>query len=63
MTTNRRDFLTAAVTVAGAALTPDLPHPHDHEHQAVPSDLALRVRPSNLSSSKKVWSTALRWTH
>jgi nitrile hydratase subunit alpha len=44
MTTNRRDFLTAAVTAAGAALTPDVPHTHDHEHQAVPSDVALRVK-------------------
>src|SRR5260370_41208503 len=46
MTTNRRDFLTAAVTAAGAALTPELPpaHPHDPDHQPVPSDLALRVK-------------------
>src|SRR5467141_3314661 len=46
MTTNRRDFLTAAVTAAGAALTPELPHAHthDHTHQAVPSDMALRVK-------------------
>src|ERR1700674_3395921 len=46
MTTNRRDFLTAAVTVAGAAVTPDLSHAHDHdhEHQAVPSDPTLRVK-------------------
>jgi nitrile hydratase len=44
MTTNRRDFLSAAVTAAGAALTPDLSHTHDHEHQVVPSDLALRVK-------------------
>jgi nitrile hydratase len=48
MTTNRRDFLTAAVTAAGAALTPELPHAHehqhDHEHQVVPSDPALRVK-------------------
>jgi nitrile hydratase subunit alpha len=46
MTTNRRDFLSAAVTAAGAALTPELPHAHqhDHEHQAVPSDLTLRVK-------------------
>ncbi len=44
MTTNRRDFLTAAVTAAGAALTPELTHAHDHDHQAVPSDLALRVK-------------------
>src|SRR6202165_849900 len=46
MTTNRRGFLTAAVTVAGAAVTPDLSHAHDHdhEHQAVPSDPTLRVK-------------------
>jgi len=46
MTTNRRDFLAAAVTAAGAAMTPELPHAHthDHEHQAVPSELALRVK-------------------
>jgi nitrile hydratase subunit alpha len=46
MTTNRRDFLTSAVTAAGAALTSELPrtHTHDHDHQAVPSDLALRVK-------------------
>jgi nitrile hydratase len=52
MTTNRRDFLTAAVTAAGAAVTPDLAraqehdhvHDHDHDHQVVPSDPALRVR-------------------
>jgi nitrile hydratase subunit alpha len=48
MTTNRRDFLSAAVTAAGAAMTGDLSHAdqhdHDHEHQAVPSDLTLRVK-------------------
>ena len=46
MTTNRRDFLTTAATAVGAAMTPDLnhAHQHDHEHQAVPSDLALRVK-------------------
>jgi nitrile hydratase len=48
MTTTRRDFLTAAATAAGAAVTGDLSHPdhqhHDHEHQAVPSDPALRVK-------------------
>src|SRR5467141_5470593 len=46
MTTNRRDFLTAAVTAVGAVVTPDLSHAHDHdhEHQAVPSDPALRVK-------------------
>ncbi len=25
-------------------MTPDVPHTHDHEHQAVPSDVALRVK-------------------
>src|SRR5258707_15671596 len=46
MTTNWRDFLTAAATAAGAALTPELPHTHthDHDHQVVPSDLTLRVK-------------------
>src|SRR5882672_2749176 len=46
MTTNRRDFLTAAVTAVGAAVTPDLSHAHehDHEHQSVPSDVELRVK-------------------
>src|SRR6202158_5356053 len=46
MTTNRRDFLTAAVTVAGAAVAPDLSHAHDHDHEreAVPSDPTLRVK-------------------
>jgi len=46
MTTTRRDFLTAAVTAAGAAVAPDLSHAHqhDHEHQAVPSDPTLRVK-------------------
>jgi nitrile hydratase len=46
MTTTRRDFLTAAVTAAGAAMSPDASHAqsHDHEHQAVPSDLTLRVK-------------------
>jgi len=46
MTTNRREFLTGAATAAGAAMTPDLSHAqqHDHEHQAVPSDPTLRVK-------------------
>jgi nitrile hydratase subunit alpha len=52
MTTTRRDLLTTALTAAGAAVTPRLteassadPH-HDHEadHQAVPSDPALRAK-------------------
>ena len=50
MTSTRREFLTAAVTVAGAAVTPDVAsvqgqdHDHVHDHQAVPSDPALRVK-------------------
>ena len=44
MTTNRRDFLTTAVTAAGAAMTQQSHHSHDHDHQAVPSDPALRVK-------------------
>jgi nitrile hydratase len=48
MTTTRRDFLTAATAAAGAAMTGNLSHAneqgHDHEHQAVPSDLTLRVK-------------------
>jgi nitrile hydratase len=43
MTTTRRDFLTAAVTAAGATATTDLVHAQDHS-QAVPSDVALRVK-------------------
>ncbi len=46
--TTRRDLLTSAVTVAGAALTPQLANAQEHDqdksHQAVPSDLALRVK-------------------
>src|SRR3984893_9560294 len=48
MTTNRRDFVTGAITAAGAAVTPNLSHgqqhEHDHEHQVVPSDPTLRVK-------------------
>jgi nitrile hydratase len=50
MTTTRRDFLTSAVTAAGAAVTSDHAHAqdhthgHDHDHQVVPSDPALRVK-------------------
>src|SRR5262249_28021777 len=46
MTTTRRDFLTATAATAGAAMTPDLTHAHQHEpeHQVVPLDPALRVK-------------------
>jgi nitrile hydratase len=44
MSTTRRGFL----ATAGAAATPNLghaqDHDHDHAHQAVPSDLTLRVK-------------------
>jgi nitrile hydratase len=49
MTTNRRGFLTAAVTATGTLVTANAgaardSSDHDHEHQAVPSDPALRVK-------------------
>ena len=47
MSTNRRDFLTAAAAAAaGAAMSNETSHAqtHDHDHQAVPSDLTLRVK-------------------
>ena len=44
MNTTRRDFVVAAVTAAGATATPDLAHADTHDHQAVPSDAALRVK-------------------
>src|SRR5204862_5877369 len=49
MDETRRDFIrTAAAGAAGCAAPSKLPrqdrHDHDHEHQAVPSDVALRVK-------------------
>jgi nitrile hydratase len=50
MTRTRRDFLTSAVTAAGAAVTSghvhahEHTHDHDHDHQLVPSEPALRVK-------------------
>jgi nitrile hydratase len=44
MGTTRRDFLTVAAAAAGATATPDLAHAETHDHQAVPSDLALRTK-------------------
>ena len=46
MDATRRGFLKTAVTVAGATVTRDLAHAQDldHEHQAVPSDVTLRVK-------------------
>src|SRR4051794_34581898 len=43
MTTTRRDFLGGAVT-AGVAATADLAQADVHDHQDVPSDIALRVK-------------------
>jgi nitrile hydratase subunit alpha len=48
--TTRRNFLSTAMTAAGAAAAGNLAsgqephHDHGHEHQAVPSDLTLRVK-------------------
>jgi nitrile hydratase len=46
MKTTRRSFLTTAVTAAGAAAAqaPGQSHDSDHDHQALPSDLTLRVK-------------------
>ncbi len=51
MKATRRDFLATAASAAGAAAAGELAahaqgseHSHDHTHQAVPSDLALRVK-------------------
>jgi len=50
MDTTRRGMLKTVVTAAGAAMSNDLAHAqeqdhgHDHSHQAVPSDPALRVK-------------------
>jgi nitrile hydratase len=46
MNINRREFLTGAVSAAAGAAMPESSHAHAHyhDHQAVPSDLALRVK-------------------
>ena len=44
MNTTRRDFLTVAVSAAGATATHDLAHAEAHDHQGVPSDVVLRVK-------------------
>ena len=50
MDTTRRGMLKTVATAAGAAMTNDLAraqeqdHAHEHSHQAVPSDPALRVK-------------------
>ena len=51
MESTRRDFLATAATAAGVAAASDLAahaqdseHGHAHAHQAVPSDMALRVK-------------------
>jgi nitrile hydratase subunit alpha len=46
VTTTRRDVLSAGLAAASAAVTPNVVHAqgHDHDHQDVPSDPALRVK-------------------
>jgi nitrile hydratase len=44
MDTTRRDFLAGAVTAAGVTATPELVHAEAHDHQDLPSDVALRVK-------------------
>src|SRR6202521_1130015 len=44
MDSTRRDFLAVAVTAAGVTAAPDLAHAETHDHQDVPSDLALRTK-------------------
>jgi hypothetical protein len=44
MDATRRDVLAAAVTAAGATATQDFAHAEEHDHQDVPSDVALRVK-------------------
>jgi nitrile hydratase subunit alpha len=44
MDTSRRDFLTVAVTTVGATATPTFANAEEHDHQDVPSDVALRVK-------------------
>jgi nitrile hydratase len=46
MDTTRRGFLASTVAATGAAVTQDLAHAADdgHDHQALPSDPALRVK-------------------
>ncbi len=46
MVTTRREFLTSAVTAAGAAATSNVAQAAEdvHDHQALPSDLTLKVK-------------------
>jgi hypothetical protein len=47
MDTTRRGFLASTVAAGGAAVTTNLAHAadeHAHDHQALPSDPALRVK-------------------
>jgi nitrile hydratase subunit alpha len=67
MSTTRRDFLSAAVSLAGAvpavgaASGAEAVHPAGHDHSDVPSDIALRVKSleSLLAEKGIVDSTAL----
>jgi len=62
MNTTRRDFLTVAVTAAGATATHDLADAEAHDHQGVPSDVALRVKSLEPCWSKRGWSIQRRST-
>src|SRR5438105_706102 len=44
LNTNRRGFLAATGAAAAEGLIRAQDTPHDHEHQAVPSDVALRTK-------------------
>jgi nitrile hydratase len=44
MDATRRDVLAAAMTAAGATATQDFADADEHDHQNVPSDVALRVK-------------------
>jgi nitrile hydratase subunit alpha len=47
MDTTRRNFLTSTVAASGVAVTQNMAHgadDHGHDHQALPSDPALRVK-------------------
>ena len=44
MDTSRRDFLAGAVTAVGVTTAPELVHADEHDHQDLPSDVALRVK-------------------
>jgi hypothetical protein len=52
----------AAATAAGATATPDFVHAEDHDHQVVPSDLALRTKSLESLLVERGWSIPQRLT-